>query len=174
MTTTTEPLFRPVSGEALQQAIHDLGITHVVTVPDTHQRTLLNLLYEDPELKMITVSTEDEALGIIAGLYAGGANPILIIQHVGMFAGMNSLRGISQDYRIPTPILVGMFAHDANTPLEESSQSAARMAEPLLDAVGVPHWRLNGPEDIGVVKEMYDTAHRTMGPAIAFVVARTN
>src|SRR5690606_23131083 len=102
---------------ALQEAIHKLGITHVVTVPDTHQRTLLNLLYEDPNLKMVTVSTEDEALGIIGGRYAGGANPILIIQHVGLMAGINSLRGISQDYRIPTPILVGMFAHDPHDPI---------------------------------------------------------
>jgi sulfopyruvate decarboxylase TPP-binding subunit len=172
--TTTEQLFRPVPGTMLQEAIHDLGITHVVTVPDTHQRTLLNLLYEDPKVKMVTVSTEDEALGIIGGLYAGGAKPILLIQHVGFFAGMNSLRGIAQDYRIPTPILVGMFGHDSNTPIEESSQSAARLLEPLMDSVGVPHWRLNGPEDIGVVKEAYETAQETMGPAAVIVVARTS
>lgn len=172
--TTTKPLFTPVSGEALQKAIHDLGITHVVTVPDTHQRTLLNLLYEDPKVTMVTVSTEDEALGIIAGLYAGGANPILLIQHVGFFAGLNSVRGIAQDYRIPTPMLVGMFAHDPNTPIEESSQSAAQKLEPVMDAVGVPHWRLSGPEDIDVVREAYETAHREMGPAAVIVVARTN
>jgi sulfopyruvate decarboxylase TPP-binding subunit len=168
---TGEPLFRPVSAAAMQQVIHDLGITHVLSVPDTHQRVLLDLLATDDALQLLTVSTEDEAMGIAAGLYAGGAQPLLIIQHAGLFAGMNSLRGIAQDYRIPTLMLVGMFEHDPYQPIEQSHRSAARLAEPVMAAMGVPCWRLNGPEDLDVIRAAYDRARADRGPAVVFVMA---
>lgn len=166
-----EPLFRPASSEALHEVIVDLGVTHIVTVPDTHQKVLLDRLYDDERLRVLTVSTEDEAFGIAAGLYAGGARPLLVIQHAGLFAGLNSLRGIAQDYRIPTPMMVGMFEHDPRTPIEQSHRSAARLAEPLADAMGVPHWRLNGPEDMEVLRTAFARAEEEKGPAIVFVMA---
>jgi sulfopyruvate decarboxylase TPP-binding subunit len=95
----------------------------------------------------------------------------MLIQHAGLFAGMNSLRGIAQDYRVPMPMLVGMFEHDPSILIEESHRSAARLAEPMMDAVGVPHWRLNGPEDIEIICTAFERAHADMGPAVVFVMA---
>ena len=86
-----------VPAQLLHQQIVDLGVTHVVTVPDTHQRTLLTGLYNEPRLKVITVSTEDEAICINAGLWMGGQEPILLIQNLGVFAAMNALRGIAPE-----------------------------------------------------------------------------
>ena len=45
----------------------------VLSVPDTHQRTLIAHLERDPDVRMLTCSTEDEANAIAAGLYVGGA-----------------------------------------------------------------------------------------------------
>jgi hypothetical protein len=40
-------------------AIRQARVTHVVTVPDTHQRTLLDLLAASAEPELVTVCTED-------------------------------------------------------------------------------------------------------------------
>ncbi|MGH9847960.1 MAG: hypothetical protein ACREEM_55445, partial [Blastocatellia bacterium] len=79
-TLTTRPA-RAVDAQALLDAMRSAGITHVLTVPDTHQRTLPALLAETDTPKLITVCTEDEAIGINAGLYIGGARPMLLIQN---------------------------------------------------------------------------------------------
>jgi sulfopyruvate decarboxylase TPP-binding subunit len=74
-TTRAESIASPRSLDPakLLQAIRAAGITHVITVPDTHQRTLLALLAETENPRLITACTEDEAMGINAGLYCGGA-----------------------------------------------------------------------------------------------------
>src|SRR4051812_22002213 len=104
----------------LYDEIKRLGITHVVTVPDTHQRTLLDLLYGDPALRTLTVSTEDEAFGINAGLYMGGAVPMVVLQQVGLFASVNTLRGIALDMGVPTFILAGLFGRDVSRTVPEN------------------------------------------------------
>ena len=68
-----------------------LGLTWVVTVPDTHQRSLLAALGGDSEFRLTTAATEDEAVGICAGLWWSGIEPLLLIQHAGVFASVNTL-----------------------------------------------------------------------------------
>src|SRR5687767_4556167 len=106
------PVVESVPARLLHQQIIDLGVSHVVTVPDTHQRTLLASLYAEPRIEVITVSTEDEAICASAGLWMGGAEPLLLIQNLGLFAAMNALRGIAQDKNVPTCMLVGQFSRD--------------------------------------------------------------
>jgi hypothetical protein len=45
---------------ALLEQIRAAGATHVITVPDTHQKSLLALLSRSDEPQLITVCTEDE------------------------------------------------------------------------------------------------------------------
>ena len=84
-----------------------LDITHVVNVPDTHQRTLLAELARQSRMRLLTACTEDEAIAINAGLWVGGQRPILSIQHVGLLAALNNVKGVAMDARIPTCMLVG-------------------------------------------------------------------
>jgi hypothetical protein len=76
----------PLSPHAILGHIRDSGITHVVTVPDTHQKSLLALLAESTEPQLITTCTEDEAMGVNVGLYIGGMRPLLLIQNSGFYA----------------------------------------------------------------------------------------
>ena len=68
MTNEAAPreLYQSVPAAVLHDAIRELGVSHILTVPDTHQKTLLASLMADPELTTVTLSTEDEALGVNA------------------------------------------------------------------------------------------------------------
>jgi sulfopyruvate decarboxylase TPP-binding subunit len=162
-----------VDAVLLHDAIRDLGITHVVTVPDTHQRTLIDRLLQDESLKVVIVSTEDEAIGINAGLYMGGAVPMMLIQQLGVFAGVNALRGIALDMNVPTFILAGLFGRDVTKPTSENNQRAVRLVEPLLDALDVPHYAIDGPDDVGVIRTAFDQSREIHGPTVVFVGAPT-
>src|SRR3954451_3397114 len=126
------------AGDILAE-LEALGISHVINVPDTHQRTLLAALARQQRIKVLTVCTEDEAIAINAGLWVGGQRPMLSIQHVGLLAALNNVKGISMDARIPTCMLVGYFGRDVSKPVRENPGRAIGLIEPTLETWGVPY-----------------------------------
>src|SRR5207245_2174470 len=71
----------------------------ILSVPDTHQRTVLAALDKEAVLRVLTCATEDEATTIAAGLWMGGEPCVLMIQHAGLYASVNTLRGVAIDWR---------------------------------------------------------------------------
>lgn len=172
-TLTTQPA-RAIDAQALLDAMRAAGITHMLTVPDTHQRTLLALLAETSTPKLITVCTEDEAIGINAGLYIGGARPMLLIQNNGLYACLNTLKAIPLDAGVPTFMLIGEHGRDLTQPSRENAERSVRMLEPTLEAWGVPYYRLEGPEDVGNFERAYHQCQEQGGPVALLVGAPTS
>jgi len=170
---TNTPVVDSVPAHLLHQQIIDLGVSHVVTVPDTHQRTLLAGLYTEPRIKLITVSTEDEAICVNAGLWMGGAEPMLLIQNLGVFAAMNALRGMAQDKKVPTFMLVGQFARDVTKTAEENPVSGVRLIEPVLATMDVPCYRIDRAEDAPNLTKAFHESRERRGPTVALIGAPT-
>ena len=51
----------------------------ILSVPDTHQKTVLAALDKEQSIRTVTCATEDEATAIGAGLYMGGEPVVLMI-----------------------------------------------------------------------------------------------
>ena len=173
MTTNVEPVARGVEADAILAEIDRLGITHVICVPDTFQRTIIARWAERDVPRLLRVCTEDEGVGINAGLYMGGENPMMCIQNNGIFASINTLKAIALDAKVPTFMMVGQFQRDVTKPIEENRSRAVRMLEPTLATWGIPYWRIEGPDDIGAIEQAYRRAHEDLGPAVAIVGAPT-
>lgn len=169
----TSPAVQSVPAELLLAEIIGLGVTHVVTVPDTHQKSLLDLLAEDPRVNLITVATEDEAIGVNAGLWMGGAEPLLSIQNVGLFAGLNALRAIAQDMKTPACILVGQYGRSIDRPVEDNRASAVRLIGPLMKTMDVPFFTIDEPENASLVTRAFRESRKRQGPAVALISAPT-
>jgi sulfopyruvate decarboxylase subunit alpha len=174
MTNTAPDLVQSVPASALHAAIRDLGITHVLTVPDTHQRSLIASLAADPALTMLTLSTEDEAIGVHTGLWIGGVESLVLIQNVGFFASMNGVRGVCIDMRVPTLLLVGQYARDVRVPVEENDASGVRLIEPLMRSLDIPYYIIDGPGDVHVLRTAYDRCRAERGPVVVLVSAPTS
>ena len=168
------PAAESVPAAQLHAAIRDLGVTHVLSVPDTHQKTLLASLAQDAAIKLVTLSTEDEAICVNAGLWMGGAQPILIIQNVGLFAAMNSLRGIAIDMRVPTCLLTGQYARDVRQPAAANRASPVRLIEPVVTAMDVPVYTIERPADLPALASGFEESRRRRGPVVVLVGAPTS
>ena len=105
----------------------------VLSVPDTHQRSTVAALEEDGDLRLLTCSTEDEANAIAAGLYIGGEEVALMIQHAGLYASVNTLRGVGLDGGVPLFALVGLLSREPELEPRDSPRSMVRFAGPLMD-----------------------------------------
>ena len=69
------------------------GVTHVVWLPDSETNFLYVLMKAEPSLTLVAVSREGLAFSTAAGLYAGGKNPVILIQNTGMMEAGDSMRG---------------------------------------------------------------------------------
>ena len=172
--TGTKRIVESIPAAVLHGAISALGVSHVLIVPDTHQKTLLASLTQDANLQMLTFSTEDEAICVNAGMWIGGAESVVIIQNVGLFAAMNALRGVAIDMKVPTLLIVGQFGRDVSKAVEENTATGVRLIEPVLDAMGVPHYRLDFSEDVGVLRTAYDRSRAERGPVVVLIGAPTS
>ena len=99
-------MFKP---EEIVAAFTELGITHVVWIPDTTTGQWDNALQAAPEIQLIQVCREGEAWALAAGLYLVGAKPIVVIECTGFFESGDAMRNIVHDYKLPIFGLVGFI-----------------------------------------------------------------
>jgi sulfopyruvate decarboxylase TPP-binding subunit len=170
----TTDLVDSVPAELLHKEISALGVSHILIVPDTHQRTLLASLAEDPALTTLTFAAEQEAICCNAGMWMGGLDALLIIQNVGVFAALNAVRGMAMDLRVPTCMLVGQYARDVTKPIEENANSAVRLMESVLQTLDVPTYVLDGPADVGLLSKAYAQSRAERRPTVVLVSAPTS
>ena len=145
----------------------------VLSVPDTHQKTVLAALDKEQTIRVLTCSTEDEANAIAAGLWIGGEPVVLVIQHAGLYASVNTLRGVAIDGRVPIFYMIGLLQREKDKDPLESRHSMVRYCEPLLDLFGVPHARLEGPDDVHRIGEYYRLSRQRKGPTAVLVGLET-
>jgi sulfopyruvate decarboxylase len=168
------PVALSIPASAIVRELQALGITHVINVPDTHQRTVLSELARQSQIRLLTACTEDEAIAINAGLYIGGQWPMLLIQQVGLLAALNNVKGISMDARIPTCMLVGYFGRDVTRSARDNAARAVHLIEPTLDTWGVPYFPLEGPDDLPAIATAYRHSLEHLGPSVILVGAPTS
>src|SRR5439155_13167303 len=89
--------------------LHAAGSRHVVYVPDNPLSHVLRLLRDSfPDVTTTLATREEEAFGIAAGLYLGGARPTVMLQSSGLGNSLNALTSLPVPYRIPILIVISL------------------------------------------------------------------
>jgi sulfopyruvate decarboxylase subunit alpha len=161
-----------VGAATVVAAIEGVGTTHVVTVPDTHQRTVMAAL-DDAPIPVVRAATEEQVLGICAGLWMSGRRPLALIQQLGLFASVNALRAFTHDQLVPLAILAGMYGRDITQSLEDNAGSAIRLCIPLLDSLGIRSVLVERPEDAHLIQTGLAAAHRETITSVVLLGAPT-
>jgi sulfopyruvate decarboxylase subunit alpha len=109
-----------------------LGITHVVTVPDSTLGAWGEAVAERPGLALVRVCREGEAWAVAAGLHLGGARPLVMIQCTGLFESGDALRNVLHDWKLPIPSVIGYRSYLNQETLP--GDSCLTFTEPILRA----------------------------------------
>ena len=113
----------------------ELGISHVVWVPDTTLGQWDEALRAALGIELVQVCREGEAWAVAAGLYLGGKQPIVVIQCTGLFESGDALRNVVHDYQLPIYGLIGYRSY-----LNASSlpgDTCLKFTEPIVEAWGL-------------------------------------
>lgn len=153
------------SATATVDVLHAIGTTHALVIPDSESRLLYEALLADDSIDVITPTREGESIAIAAGLWTGGAAPIVIIQNTGLMEAGDALRGCALGPSVPLRIIVGWRGYGGAMAGRLPIDSAYTYTEPLLAAWGIPTWHLMSDDDLGVIATMDRTAANTGRPA---------
>ena len=123
-------------------------IKTVATIPDGGLTSLLKMVGADKDMRLVTLSTEEEGIGVVTGQWLGGNRAMIAMQSSGVGNCINAL-GIPVTMRTPCLMLVTMRGQWGEfNPWQVPMGQATRT---VLEAVGVRCFPVERAEEIGEV-----------------------
>ena len=128
------------------------------TVPDTIVSHVLEHLWADAGCRVVTVTREEEGVGLLSGAWLAGRRGALLMQNSGLGNSVNALGSLCGASQIPLVLVIshrgdlGEF-NPAQVPMGQAT-------EPILDALGIRHIRPGSVAELeaqgdGLVKLAY-------------------
>jgi sulfopyruvate decarboxylase subunit alpha len=130
-------------------ALRAENIRYLVFLPDTVMGRLLALAEQDRFFQLVGVHREEEAVGILAGLFMGGQRGAMLVQSSGLGNSLNALGSLAMAYRIPFPLFVSLRGE-----LGEFNQAQLHMGRAVpgcLDALTIQHVTTRSEHNLSTV-----------------------
>lgn len=153
------------SGTEFTETLAQLGVTHVVWLPDSALGEWETALEEAPHLELIRVCRESEAWAIAGGLHLGGKLPLVVIQNTGFFDSGDALRNVLFDLGIPLYAVIGYRSYL----IENSPDTAKRFTEPVLKSWGIDYVLVDRPGHRGDFTAHFRACQAEGKPGVALI-----
>ena len=155
------------SGPEMASLLTRMGITHVVTIADSTIGAWHPAIEASSELRLVRVCREGEAWAVAAGLWLGGATPLVMIQCTGLFESGDALRNVVHDWRMPIFSVIGYRSYLNQTTLP--GDTCLVFTEPVLDAWRID-WRLiTAPSQLDEIRAHYIACRDASKPGAALI-----
>lgn len=158
---------KTLSGRAVIDGLKAAGVGFVLSVPDIcTSEGLLRPISSEPGLRLVRVCKEDEGVSVCAALSFCERRAVLLMQQTGLMDSLNALRAVGMDYRNPVCMLVGLLGKEPGVAPSESQRYGVRIIEPVLDAMGMRHRRMDCDADIPACMAAIGQAYRDSVPLV--------
>jgi sulfopyruvate decarboxylase alpha subunit len=122
------------------------NIKQIAYVPDAGHKNLIEYCHNDRTMKMISLTTEEEGMGLLAGAWLGGEKGVLLMQSSGVGNCINALASITRACDFPLLMLITMRGEwNEFNPWQVPMGKAT---EKVLSALDVNLVRCNRAEEI--------------------------
>ena len=139
----------PVSqtnSKIIYEALKKNGIGLVSALPETWLVHLIRMAEDDPEMILVRLAKEEEAVGISAGAHFAGVKSAMLMQNHGFLASINGIVSFAQLYRIPLLMLISHRGHFGER--DPWQTQGGGVTEPLLQALGIRYDWLTDPKTV--------------------------
>lgn len=162
----------PVWARAVCSGLAATGCCEVVYVPDNPLSHVLRALHDDhPDVRTTVATREEEAFGIAAGLYLGGARPVVMLQSSGLGNSINALGSLLLPFEIPVLMLISMRGEDDEW--NAAQEPMGRAVRPILDALRIPHAVVDRADSVAeIVRRAGEQAFAAKRPAACLLPRR--
>lgn len=155
------------TGKQIATLLAELGVTHVITVPDSTIGKWGDALEQQPGLSVVRVCREGEAWAIAMGLHFGGKVPVVLIQCTGFFESGDSLRNVLHDWKVPVFSIIGYRSYLNQDTLP--GDTCLVFTEPLLDAWRINYRLIRDPSQVDEIRAHYLSCRDAGVPGAAVI-----
>src|SRR5712671_8081491 len=99
------------SSRLIYDALKALDIRLLSALPETWLVHLIRMAEDDPDMTLVRIAKEEEAIGISAGAHLAGVSSALLMQNHGFLAAINPIVSLAFLYRIPLLMLISYRGH---------------------------------------------------------------
>lgn len=155
--------------EQVLAVIKEAGISLVTTVPDAGLTALLTLCGGEEDIRVVTLSTEEEGIGMAYGAWLGGARSLLCLQSSGTG---NIINGLALPAYSQSPCLMLVTMRGQEGEGNPAQFPMGRAVRPVFEAMGVICLEAKTKQDVAALfKQGVDMAFND-GKAVAVLIAQ--
>src|ERR1700758_5346213 len=139
----------PVSAnnsKLIYDALKECDIRLVSALPETWLVHLIRLTDEDPEMILVRLAKEEEAVGISAGAHFAGVKSAMLMQNHGFLASINGIVSLRHLYKIPLLMLIS--SRGSLGERHPWQTQGGNVTEPILKALSIPYFFLDTLESL--------------------------
>jgi sulfopyruvate decarboxylase subunit alpha len=131
----------------LLDTLRRLGFGLAVAVPDSWLGEILIRIEQEPTIRLVRATHEEEALAIACGARLGGMRTAMFVQNVGLLSMGAGMVCLAQRYQVPLLMLVSYRGTPEDPVFYHIPKG--RATEPVLNGLGLCHARADPHRSIG-------------------------
>jgi sulfopyruvate decarboxylase subunit alpha len=154
----------------LLDTLKRLGFGIAVAVPDSWLGEVLVRIEQEPSMRLIRATHEEEALAIACGARLGGVRTAMFVQNAGLLSMGAGMVCLAQRYQFPLLMLVSYRGTPEDPVFYHIPKG--RATEPVLRGLGLPHVRADRNQPIGLQVEAAATYAEEASSPFALLLSR--
>jgi sulfopyruvate decarboxylase subunit alpha len=151
-------------------ALKECDIRLVSVLPETWLVHLIRLAEDDPDMTLVRLAKEEEAVGISAGAHFAGVKSALLMQNHGFLASINGIVSLAHLYKIPLLMFIsyrGSFGER-----DPWQTQGGNVTESVLRALAIPYSFLDAVSTVkNRVRQAQTLAESSLQP-VALLLTR--
>jgi sulfopyruvate decarboxylase subunit alpha len=124
-----------------------LGFSVAIAVPDSWLGEILVRIEQEPSIRLVRATHEEEALAIACGARLGGLRTAMFVQNAGLLSMGAGMVSLAQRYQFPLLMLVS-YRGTAGDPVFYHIPKG-RVTEPVLKGIGLAYALADRSRPIG-------------------------
>src|SRR5579872_6721482 len=160
----------PHRPSAILDTLKRLGFGAAVAVPDSWLGEILVRIEQEPSMRLVRATHEEEALAIACGIRLGGVRTALFVQNAGLLSMGAGMVCLAQRYQFPLLLLVSYRGTPEDPVFYHIPKG--RATEPVLNGLGLAHVRTDRNKPIGPQIEAAATYAEEASSPFALLLSR--
>jgi len=149
----------------LVQSLKDAGINFVTYLPETRLSQIVPLIRDDPDMELIAVANESEAITIAAGATLGGKQAAVYMENTGIYTSCYPLVTVGKQLGVPLLLVIAYLGGVPDWRKSFLYATIGARTIPLLQSLAIEHMLLEDGERLeGKIKDAVRAANAQRAP----------
>lgn len=149
----------------LVQSLKGAGINFITYLPETRLSQILPVIRDDPDMELIAVANESEAVTIAAGATLGGKQAAVYMENTGIYVSSYSLLTVGKQLGVPLLLVVAYLGGVPDLRNSFLYATIGKHSVPVLQGMGIDHMVLEDGDKLEAkIKDAVRAANSLRAP----------